>query len=181
MNIKENIYKAFPAINWKSLHETHYPRLRFRFSEENTLREIEDLITKIAEEILHDKVYSCFMLYSSKEILDKWILKSVTARGLKWVIETKEQDMLKVWDYFCLQYFFEVTRDEYKKINRAIVEEDFWIEPPLSLRCYYFDLKNKICLHPYDDRGMDCIWDSDRLKKIYEFYKDKIEIEATNI
>ena len=175
MDIQHKIYEIFPGVNWISLNKTKYNRIRFYFDD------IESGILNLSNEILkyifnNNEVYCCFMLFNNKNSLNERILESLNKRNLNQIIETNEVNSFKINNNYCLQFFSEVSINDIKNINKAIVEEDFWIEPELSLRCYYFNFNKKVCIHLYNDRWMDIIGCMKELKKIQEKFLNKIQI-----
>jgi len=179
MQIQERILKIFPEINWTALNRTNYDRIRFYFDDiKRTQDEILNLSTNVLKHIFQsDNIYCCLIIYSNKASLSKSTLESVKQRWLGWILEVKDVDIIKCNNGYWIQFFSEIKLDTLLNINKAIIEEDYWIDPELSLKCFYFDFKKKLCINLYDDRWMDIIGDRSELNDISDKFKSLITIK----
>lgn len=181
MEILNYILSIFPNINWISLSKTNYPRIRFYFDNKNEKsNKVIELISNLINSLLMEgEIYCCFMLFGNPNSLEWNTLESLRLRKLSHLIDTGDIVLERLASGCILfKYFNKITKIDCLNINRALIEQDFWIKPTLQLNCYYFNLKEKIIINLYDDRGMDIIGiDNKLLSKIYNKHKKDFKID----
>ncbi len=139
--IYETILWVFPEINWEILNYTNYPRIRFYFDDsERELWEIKLLSTDIINNIFDwNPIFIAITFFSQNSEIDKKIMKSLKNRWLMDLLNSKESMLLKIEEDISWYYYFsQIQVSEIEKINKAIIEMDFGIDPLLQLKCYYF-------------------------------------------
>lgn len=182
MKTLKEIYNIFPDINWKWLNYTNYPRIRFYFSSnENKLPILLGSINDLLKNLFwNNDIYVCLILFWNKRLSNNTI-NSLKLREIYNVIENSNEILInKSEDSTKFLYFTKVNFKVINKINKAILEKDFWIKPELYLNCFYFNFDKKLLINLYDDRWMDIISTNDyknNLNNIYDSFKWKFKIK----
>ena len=185
MNIIHNkITSFFPDLNWKTLGYENNPRIRFYFDDiKRELFEVQKLSTNIIDDIFYwNPVFIAITFFSQNSEINKKIVESIKERWLINILSTKEFKLLEIEEEVAWYYYFiEIQSAEIEKINKAIIEADFAVDPLLQLHCYYFCPEKHLVINLYDDRGMDIISDKvEVLQDIQNEWSDKVTIKFEN-
>lgn len=182
METLKKIYNLFPEINWKWLNYTNYPRIRFYFSSNENelpilLNNLQELLKKL---FWKDNIYICLILYWNKRLPNNTI-KSLKLRWIYNIVEDCNETLtIKNDDITNFLYFTKTDFNTINKLNKSLLEKDFWVFPELYLNCFYFNFDKKLLINLYDDRWMDIISIKDNkfiLKDIYNSFNWKYKVK----
>lgn len=176
-----SIDHIFPEINWEVINYTNYPRIRFYFDDKKKeLFNIQNLTTNIINNIFDwNNIYVAITFFSQNAKLDNKIMRWIEERWLMNILNTLESRIINVEEEVSWYYYFtQIQVSEIEKINKAIIEMDFDIDPSLGLKCYYFCPEKHLIINLYDDRGMDIISDNiNILEEIQNKWKKEVTIK----
>lgn len=183
MSIKENIFERFWQIDSRSLIYYNSNRIRIYFDDLNDLEEIQNKSFKLFESIFsQNALHSMVILYSETDTLWNDQIEAISYRELNEIVLSEEKWIIKNENQFEIVFYNKIDFSLLKKLNKAIIEKDFSIDPELYLKVFYFDFENNVIVNFYDDRGMDIVSDNiEKLNEIYNLFKDRYVIKFEKI
>jgi hypothetical protein len=181
MEYRKNIEAVFGNHAFDhALFYQYEKALRFELSVSGSAIEMFTTAWNKAEQILagtindNDDLYACWSFYGASTYLSSLsAFREVTGCGVvipkfheSWS-EVDEEDS----DYFRHFLLFKISSSTAKNFIWGALAQDLGIRPRIVGKVHIVNLKNKVLVHPYDDRGMD-LYSTDlelMKKKFYQF------------